>query len=257
MINRAEEGTTSVTAEWVNRTWIGFDTETTGVSPVRDRIVTAAAVKRHGGLGPEQPEDYGPDAAPPLSVKTWLADPGIPIPDIATSVHGVTTQQARENGAPIAEVVDQICEHLAKHMAAGRIVVVFNAAFDIPLLETEAERHGVRSLSQRLDGRLGPVADPLVLDRGLDRYRRGKRTLSDMAPVYGVPLPSDTHQAHVDSLLTLDIFAALLRRFPALQDKDGDQLMEFQREKHAIWAAGMEEFLASKGRATHISREWL
>ncbi|HZJ40587.1 MAG TPA: DNA polymerase III subunit epsilon, partial [Demequina sp.] len=33
---------------WIDGPMLGFDTETTGVSTANDRIVTAAAILRHG-----------------------------------------------------------------------------------------------------------------------------------------------------------------------------------------------------------------
>lgn len=50
---------------------LGFDTETTGVDPSGDRLVTAALVRR---AAPQA------DGVRPQSVTTWLADPGVEIP---------------------------------------------------------------------------------------------------------------------------------------------------------------------------------
>ena len=75
---------------WSQLPWLGFDTETTGVNVTSDRLVTAALVLRPGGATPQ-----GSD-----TVRTWLADPGVSIPDGAAAVHGITTEYAREHGAP-------------------------------------------------------------------------------------------------------------------------------------------------------------
>lgn len=53
-----------------------WDTETTGVDPVNDRIVTAAFIVRTPGM----------DDRP----FTWIINPGVPIPPDTTEVHGVT-----------------------------------------------------------------------------------------------------------------------------------------------------------------------
>ena len=50
---------------WTDGPFMGFDTETTGVNTATDRIVTAACVEWRNGQTRE---------------RTWLADPGIPIP---------------------------------------------------------------------------------------------------------------------------------------------------------------------------------
>ena len=85
---------------WHDGPLVGFDTETTGVDVATDRIVTAAVVTRD---------------ATGTRARTWLIDPGVPIPPAATAVHGITTEQARTEGrAPRAaldegQVVHAVC----------------------------------------------------------------------------------------------------------------------------------------------------
>ena len=98
---------------------LGFDTETTGVDPSGDRLVTAALVWR------AEPQA---DGVRPQSVTTWLADPGMEIPEAASAVHGVTTERARTEGRPVTEVLAEVSEHLVAAMAAGTPVVAFNAS---------------------------------------------------------------------------------------------------------------------------------
>lgn len=231
------------TSNWFSAPWLGFDTETTGVRPTHDRVVTAALVERS-------------PAGRIVRVDTWLADPGVPIPTAAAQIHGITTAHARKHGRPPAEVLDQINQALADHLSQGHIVVVFNAGYDLPLLAADSKRHGVRTLEQRLGGEVAPIADPLVLDRAVDRFRKGKRTLDAMARHYGIAVPADTHQAHVDSELALEVLAALLARQPQLAEMTAADLQSFQREAHRQWAANFQKFLASKGRQTRISPTW-
>ncbi len=232
-------------ASWVTGPWLAFDTETTGVSPKTDRLVTAACVMRpQGALG-------GIDVT-----TNWLADPGVPIPAAASQIHGVTTEHARAHGASIAQVLDEVNEMLASHMSQGNVVVIFNAAYDLPLIEAESLRHGVTPLSSRLGGRIAPVVDPLVIDRAVERYRKGKKTLSLMAEAYGLDLPQDTHQAHVDCSLTLDVLAAIVCKHQEPRSVEVTDLDRYHREKHGEWAKDFESFLANRGRQTHISRTW-
>lgn len=69
-----------------------FDLETTGVDVETDRIVTAC-VAWLDGSGKAAPR-----------VRTWLAWPGIEIPEKVTEIHGVTTEHAREHGLDAALV---------------------------------------------------------------------------------------------------------------------------------------------------------
>ncbi len=233
---------------WAEGPWLGFDTETTGVSPKRDRIVTAAVVWRSATA------EFTADGND--RVQTWLADPGIPIPPAAARVHGISTEQARREGRPPAQVVDEVCGALAEGLQAGGTVVVFNAGFDLPLLDAEAKRNGVEPLANRVREGAVTVADPLVLDRALDRYRKGKRTLSDLAYVYGVDVPSDTHQAHVDATLALDLLHAIVAKYPQLTSMDHREFHDFQASAHREWAEGFQRFMRSKGRDVHISPQW-
>ena len=56
------------------------------------------------------------------------------------------------------------------------------------------------------------VLDPRVLDRHLDRYRKGRRTLTDLCAHYGVTLEG-AHDAAADALAALEVVRALGRRF--------------------------------------------
>ena len=241
-------GSMSKSSGWAHGPWIGFDTETTGVSPLRDRIVTAATVRR-------DPLTVGRGDACD-EVRTWLANPGVPIPASAASIHGISTEHAELHGRPAAHVVEEVVADLADGLAGGGTIVVFNAGFDLPLLDAEAARNRVASLRDRVSDGFVAVADPLVLDRALDPYRKGKRTLADLADVYGVKVPSDTHQAHVDATLTLDLLAALVERYPVLEQMGAAELHEFQVNAHRDWAVNFQAFMRSKGRDVTIDPNW-
>ncbi len=230
----------------MNAPWLGFDTETTGLSLTRDRIVTAASVVRVGGI-----EGAGPDL-----VETWLTDPGVEIPARAAAVHGITTEHARLHGRPPAEVLDEITDRLTAQLRAGWPVVVFNAGFDLPLLEADSARHGLTPLSQRVGGIVAPVLDPLLLDRAVVPRRRGKRTLADLCFAYGVPVPNDTHRAHVDAQITLLLLAKILSQHQFLTEMSISELDTFQREAHANWATSLQEWHARQGRIRAISVTW-
>jgi len=232
---------------WTDAPWLGFDTETTGVDVRHDRLVTVALVLRSGGArSPLEPD----------TEHTWLADPGVPIPAQATAVHGITTEQARTQGRPIVEVLDEVATVLVDHWRQGFPVIAFNAAYDISLVDNELVRHGLGSLEERLGAAPAPVIDPLVLDRDLDRYRRGKKTLAALAPVYGVALSPDAHTAQVDVQMTLDILAAMAVRHPQIAQMDGDQIHRYQIAAHRKWADNFGSWLASRGRVDDVSRTW-
>ncbi len=86
----------------------------------------------------------------------------------------------------------EIAEALAEQASAGRPLVVMNAPFDLTLLDRELRRHRASSLGRWVERTSLHVLDPRVLDNHLDRYRKGRRTLTDLCAHYGVEL-ADAH----------------------------------------------------------------
>jgi len=227
---------------WTEGPLLGFDTETTGVETHRDRIVTAAVVLRAG---------------PETTVRTWLIDPGIPIPAEAAAIHGITTEYARQYGQQPGEALEEIAALIAGHLRAGHPLVAFNATFDVTILEAELKRHGLPTVEDRISRAFSPVIDPLVLDRALDRYRRGKRKLIDLCTVYDVLDTGTFHTADADVIATLDLLAKMVQKFPDLGGAELAQLHAFQARAHAAWAENFNDFLRSKGRTADASTQWL
>jgi DNA polymerase-3 subunit epsilon len=233
---------------WLEQTMVGFDTETTGVSTATDRIVTAALITRTG---------RGPEAS--VSTRTWLIDPGVSIPGGATAVHGITDAMVQSEGQAPADALEEIAGVLAGALSAGFPLVAFNAQFDITILEAELARHGLPSLVSRLEtDDIRPVVDPLVLDRHLDRWRRGKRRLINMCEVYGVPVVADDlHAADADVLATLDVIQAIAVKYPELGSVALPDLHDQQVEAHRKWATEFSAWLTSKGTVNDLpSPSW-
>ncbi|KAB1657747.1 3'-5' exonuclease [Pseudoclavibacter chungangensis] len=209
---------------WTDRVAV-FDLETTGIDPATSRIVTAFI----GLIDADGELERGTD---------WLADPGVEIPEQASAVHGVTTEIARAEGRPAAEVVAAVragIEWIATH---GVPLVVFNAPYDLSLLAAECRRY---DLAPVVVGE--QVVDPLVIDRAVDRYRKGKRTLVDMAAVYGVEL-LDAHTAGDDAVAAGRVTQAIAAAHP---DEVGalplEELHRRQVEWHEAQAADFEDYM--------------
>jgi DNA polymerase-3 subunit epsilon len=217
---------------WAGGPLLGFDTETTGVDVRADRIVTAALVLRGPG-GTRQ--------------RTWLIDPGVEIPAVATAIHGITTDHARAEGVAPREALEEIATELAGALRAGTPVVAYNASFDLTLLDHELARWGLRSLTERLGRAPGPVLDPLVLDRALDRERPGARRLVDLCEHYRVEALARLHTAEVDVAATLEVLDCLVRAFPELPARSLDELHVWQGECHRGWASDLTAWRAENG----------
>lgn len=167
---------------WHTGPMLAFDVETTGVAVETDRIVTAATVAVNG---------------PAMETTTWLVDPDVDIPAEATAVHGITTERARAEGLPPEVAVAAITEQLAAALVRGIPVVIANAPFDLTVLDRECRRHNLATLHDRLAGKpVAPVIDPMVIDKALDRYRPGKRKLTDLCEHYDARIDGAHDSTH-------------------------------------------------------------
>ncbi len=227
---------------WHERRLAAFDLETTGIDSESDRIVTAAVSLVGDGL--------------PSVSHAWLLDPGIPIPAGASAVHGITTERARAEGRAPREAVEEIAALLAEQLLRGVPVVAFNARFDLTCLDREARRHGIAPLVERVGGAAGMlVVDPHVLDKQLDRFRKGKRTLGAVCAHYNVPL-DEAHASHADALAAARVAWRLGQAFEELRALDLATLHRQQIEWAAEQAASFEDWLRRQGRDERIERAW-
>jgi len=214
-----------------------FDTETTGLSPRDDRIVTAFL----GVMGPdgELVERF-----------SWLADPGVVIPPRATEVHGITTKMAQEQGRNAAEVVSEVVKEIRRVLDAGIPLVVYNASYDLTLTNWEARRYGVEPLDNPR-----PIIDPLVIDRALDTYRKGKRTLDVVSMHYGI-INDHAHNAEGDAVTAGRVARAMVQKFPD-DTADLTALHDAQVDWAYRWAESFRRYLESQGRpAQGLGGRW-
>lgn len=228
---------------WYEGPLASFDTETTGVDVEHDRIVSAALVVQ-----------TSPGTAPHTT--TWLADPGVPIPDGARAVHGISDEQARAHGRPPHTVVAEIARALAAQALARTPVVVMNAPYDLTLLDRELRRHRGSTLAEDLGGAELLVLDPRVLDKHADRYRKGRRTLTDLCAHYGVEL-TGAHDAAADATASLDLVRAIAARHPArLGGFSSGELHLRQTVWHAAQARGLQQWFDREGTGERVDTSW-
>lgn len=217
---------------WVTGPLLGFDTETTGVDPATDRIITAALVHQTG-TG--------------RTTRTWLIDPGVDIPATSTEIHGITNEQAQAEGVRPEDALEEIASLVVEAQSEGVPLVAYNAPFDLAILECELARYSLPTLRDRLGHDPSPVIDPLVIDRHCVKYRRGKRRLGDLLGYYGLAEGRDLHAADVDVAATLDILAAQVAAFPAIDTVTPQRLHEAQVEAYREWAVGYNQWCDEKG----------
>jgi DNA polymerase-3 subunit epsilon len=228
---------------WYEGPLAAFDTETTGVDVERDRIVSAALVVQD-------------TAHAAVRSTRWLVDPGVPIPASATEIHGLTERQLRSHGRWPSPVMAEIARSLNEQALLGRPLVVMNAPFDLTLFDRELRRHRASSLQQVLDDRSLLVLDPRVLDKHLDRYRKGRRTLADLCAHYEVEL-SGAHEAGADARAALEVVRAIGRRFASrLERLTPAELHILQSGWHATQARGLQAWFARNGTPEQVDQSW-
>jgi DNA polymerase-3 subunit epsilon len=229
--------------QWFTGPLASFDTETTGVDVETDRIVSAALVVQ-----------LAPGAAPQAA--TWLADPGVPIPDGARAVHGITDEHVRAEGRPPHTVVAEIARALGEQARAGTPLVVMNAPYDLTLLDRELRRHRGASLADFLGGAELVILDPRVLDKHIDRYRKGRRTLTDLCAHYGVEL-AGAHDASADATAAMGLVRTIAARYPgALGGLSPAELHLRQRVWHAAQARGLQNWFDRSGTPERVDLSW-
>lgn len=184
-----------------------LDTETDGVDPHNDHIVTLTMLLVNDQLEVLQQAD-------------WLVDFGGEIPEGASDVHGISTERMRAEGIKgdaIAEMLRTAIAIIRQETAAGAPLALYNAAFDLTLLLTEARRHLPAIEAEEFEVALRSVSvlDPLVIWKHVEKYRSGKRTLSAAAEAFGIDIDeTKTHDAAYDCWLTAQVAFAIMRKFP-------------------------------------------
>jgi DNA polymerase III epsilon subunit-like protein len=228
--------------QWWSGEAVLFDLETDGVEPTDARIITSAVAFVKPGQ--------------PVAAVTSMAQTERPIPPSATEIHHITTAYADEHGLPRKDVVRGIVAGLmtARH---GAPVIGHNVRFDLTIVDREMRRLGLGSLgidgacvTVRVDGRqVGAfhVIDTLTLDKWVDPYRKGRRTLDATAAHYGVPIRGTAHTAAADALAAGRVAWAIAKRC----DMDTEPLralyadrrdpLNIVREFHALGTLTLEQ----------------
>ncbi|MBM4357791.1 MAG: 3'-5' exonuclease [Deltaproteobacteria bacterium] len=174
---------------WVDYPIAFLDTETTGIDARVDRVIEVGLVVGRGGEVTER--------------KSWLVNPGIPIPQAASDVHGITDDQVADL-PPFASIVPELLAALEGCLAAA-----YNAAFDRGFIFAELERAGVGFASR-------PPAvrddvdwiDPLVFAREIWKGKGESRALGAVAARLGIALER-AHRATDDAEAALRVLYAI------------------------------------------------
>ena len=215
---------------WINDKLAGVDLETTSAVPLTALPVSFALVHF----------DFGKVTR----VRHALIDPGVEIPPEATAVHGISNADVQARGGGLEASVFGIAAELLKASANGIPVVGMNLVFDLTVLDSCLRRFGedLRGLGWR-----GPAIDVLVLDRHVDKWRKGKRTLSALCEHYDVD-PGESHSAKDDTIASVKVAIAIAEKFPEIKHADVDTLFVLQQAWRREWTKEFSEYRVKQGQ---------
>lgn len=154
------------------------DFETTGVNPEKDRIISYSFCK----IFPDGKQD----------IKTGFFNPGIPIPEKATEIHGIKDKDVQD-----APKFEEQAVGLHRFIEGCDLAGFNSNRFDYPLLYAEFCRSGKV---------MWDYSDTKFIDVGNIYVIKEPRTLAAAYKFYTGSELSGAHNAEVDILATVDVF---------------------------------------------------
>lgn len=174
-----------------------IDTETSGLTnnklpadhPDQPRLAHIAMVFLNHNLGFEGQDDL------------YAKPDGWQMSDEAYAVNGLTTRFLNDFGKPIGEVLDAY----ENQILSGRIVVAYNAQFDIKIMRGELRRAGRPDLFE--------ITRNICLMRVYKAWRQIYKgyKLIDACSYLGIPYER-LHRAPADALAAVEVFRAMRAR---------------------------------------------
>ena len=165
----------------IDRPIVFFDIEATGLDVNTDRIISLSLVR------------YDPPSSNlPPETRTFLVNPGRPIPPESTAIHGITDAQVR-----LCPPFEQVAPELATLLHNADLGGYNVGHFDIPLLTNEFRRAGIPFSA---DGRR--IIDPQSIF-----FRREPRTLAAAVKFYCNEELADAHDARADIYATIRVLS--------------------------------------------------
>ena len=160
--------------------FIYFDLETTGIKTQVDKIVEIAA--------------YDPVKN---KEKSWLVNPGCPIPPEASAIHNITDDMVKDSPT-FAEVAKEFIEFTQGDVA---LVAHNGLSFDKPFLESELKRAEIEVPQWK-------HVDTLLWAR---KYRPDlpRHTLQNLREVYGIEA-NNAHRALDDVIIMHKVFSYMI-----------------------------------------------
>ena len=189
-----------------------FDLETTGVNVSLDRIVEISILKIFPNGNKES--------------KTWLVNPGVPIPLEASNIHGITNDIVKNE--PLFKMIASDI----KSMIDNCDLAGFNSnKFDIPLLAEEL-------LRSEIDFSLDNVA---TIDVQNIFHKMEQRTLSAAYQFYCGKSLDNAHSSKADTLATFEVLESQIEKYDDLEN-NVSFLSDFSKRGKNVDLAGFIKY---------------
>jgi len=183
-----------------------FDIESTGINPRSDRIIELSIVKLLPPKGMQE-------------LRTFIVNPGIPIPPESTAIHGIS--DADVAGKPLfKDLAAEIYRFLDGCDLAGYNII----RFDIPMLIEEFLR---ASINFSMEGRR-------LVDAQRIYHKREPRDLKAALQHYCGELFLEGHRAEADALATVRVLEGQFTRYPDLP-RDMNELDKYCDLRDPSW----------------------
>jgi DNA polymerase-3 subunit epsilon len=188
----------------LERPIVFIDLETTGTNLATDKIVEIAMIR------------ISPDGS--KQVKRKLINPGMPIPEAASAVHGITDEMVKD-----APLFKQVANEIKQFMDNADVGGYNSNRFDFPLLMEEFLRVGLEfDLSQRK-----------LVDVQRIFHMMEQRTLAAAYKFYCNKSLENAHSAEADADATWEILNAQLARYPQL-GTTVNSIVQYIGEEHLV-----------------------
>ena len=221
---------------WMLKPMVAIDIETTGVDIENDRMVSFSVGTT------ESPADGDWQSI------SQIVNSEVEIPEGATRVHGISTERARAEGIPERDAVLRLVRTVGK--LHDTPIVAYNARFDLTIIDRASRRFTGEGISPTY------VLDPFVLDKAIDPYRKGKRTLDAVCEHYRVG-KRPVHEADEDAQRAVRLLWQLMVSPQAYSYFRGTlpdlkTMMEIQQAEYADQAHDMAKWQSRTGSVPDV-----
>lgn len=198
-----------------------FDLETTGINIANDRVVEISILK----VLPNGEQEKLTD----------LINPGIPIPNETSLIHGIYDSDVKD--APLFKA---IAKKLVKFLEGCDLAGFNILRFDVPMIVEEFLRAGVNF----------DVSKRKLIDAQKIFHLMEKRNLSAAYKFYCNKTLENAHSAEADTLATYEILLKQIERYDGqeVEDMKGNKLGVVKNDMDAVHKITLQKMVDLAGR---------